>query len=136
MEYHHFVESLKTYKYRDDVVLTGYLEEQELARVTGAAYGMIYPSLWEGFGVPVLEAMSCQVPVITSAGSAMEEVAGDAALYSNPADYQDIAEKMMLLYKDENLRRRLIGLGMAACRRYSWDNAADLLWQAILKAMK
>jgi glycosyltransferase involved in cell wall biosynthesis len=131
----HFVESLKTYKYREDVVLTGYLDEEELVKVVGSAYGLIYPSLWEGFGVPVLEAMRCHVPVITSSNSAMQEIAKDAALYVNPGDHKDIAEKMMLLYKDENLRSQLIQKGEKICDQYSWDKSAGLLWQCIMKAI-
>jgi glycosyltransferase involved in cell wall biosynthesis len=133
-KYKHFVESLETYKYREDVVLTGYLDEKELVKIVAAAYGLVYPSLWEGFGVPVLEAMRC--PVITSERSAMQEVAGDAALYINPSDHTDIAEKMMLLYKDENLRNRLIQKGKIICNEYSWDISAGLLWQTIMKAIK
>lgn len=135
-KYKHFVESLKTYKYRDDVVLTGYLEEEELVRVIGSAYALIYPSFWEGFGVPVLEAMKCNVPVITSESSAMQEIAKDASLYANPADHNDIAEKMMLLYKDESLRSQLVQKGMMVGRQYSWDRSAQLLWQVIIKAIK
>ena len=85
--------------------MTGYVPEEELVKITGSAYGLVYPSLLEGFGVPVLEAMRCDVPVITSANSAMQEIAKEAALYAMPEDHADIADKMMLLYKDENLRK-------------------------------
>ncbi|MDP4263630.1 MAG: glycosyltransferase family 1 protein [Bacteroidota bacterium] len=132
-KYQQFIENLKTYKYREDVILTGYLEEEELARVIGSAYALIYPSLWEGFGVPVLEAISCHVPVITSGHSAMQEIAKDAALYINPEDHADMAEKMLLLYKDENLRNELIQKGKKIISRYNWDQSADLLWQSIMK---
>jgi glycosyltransferase involved in cell wall biosynthesis len=135
-KYKHFVESLKTYKYREDVVLTGYLEEKDLAMVTGAAYAMVYPSLWEGFGVPVLEAMRCGVPVITSQNSPMQEVAGDAALYVDPADHKSIADKMMLLYKDEKLRNELIQKAVPINQQYTWERTAGLLWESITKAMK
>ena len=135
-KYKHFVESLKTYKYRDDVVLTGYLDEEELVRVVGSAYALIYPSFWEGFGVPVLEAMKCNVPVITSESSAMQEIAKDAALYANPADHNDIAEKMVLLYKDESLKSQLVQRGVMVGQQYSWDRSAKLLWQVIIKAIK
>jgi glycosyltransferase involved in cell wall biosynthesis len=131
-----FVESLKTYKYREDVILTGYIEEEKLVKIIGSAYALIYPSLWEGFGVPVLEAIHCNVPVITSENSAMQEIAGEAALYANPADHNDIAEKMMLLYKDENLRSQLIKNGETVKEQYSWDKSADLLWHSIMKAMQ
>ncbi len=133
-KYQRFVESLKTYKYRDDVVLTGYLPEEELAKLVGAAYAMVYPSYWEGFGVPVVEAMKAGVPVITSSGTAMQEIAKDAALYVDPADYNDIADKMMRLYKDERLRSELIQKGKQLAQQYSWDQSARQLWECIMKA--
>jgi glycosyltransferase involved in cell wall biosynthesis len=135
-KYKHFVESLKTYKYREDVVLTGYLPEEELTQVMGAAYALVYPSLHEGFGVPVLEAMKSNVAVITSENSAMQEIAKDAALYVNPSDHEDIADKMMMLYKDERLRGQLIQKGIKTGAQYSWDQSAELLWQCIIKTIK
>lgn len=135
-KYDSFIESLKTYKYRDDIVMTGYLDENEMVKIVGSAYALVYPSLWEGFGVPVLEAMRCHVPVITSADSPMQEIAKDAALYVNPSDYNDIAEKMMLLYKDESLRKKMIQNGKEISRQYSWDKTADLLWKCMMKAIR
>ncbi len=133
-KYTSFTKNLSSYKYRDDVILTGYLDEQELAILVGSAYALVYPSLHEGFGVPVLEAMQCAVPVITSYGSAMQEIGADAALYADPRDHFDIGEKMMLLYKDENLRKQLIGKGIKRAAEFSWDRTAALLWTTILKA--
>ncbi len=130
-KYDSFVESLKSYKYRDDVVMTGYLDDQELAAVTAAAYAMVYPSLFEGFGVPVIEAIKCEVPVITSAGSAMQEITNGAALYADPESFQDIAEQMKRLYKDEDLRTELITKGKEVVKKYDWQQSADLLWQCI-----
>lgn len=134
-KYEKFVENMKTYKYREDVVITGYLPEEELSRLVGAAYGLVYPSLWEGFGVPVLEAMNSGIPVVTSGNSPMQEMAGEAALYIDPSNYHDIADKMMMLYKDESLRTRLIEKGKIASAQFSWDKTAELLWQSILKAV-
>lgn len=134
-KYQPFLEKLKTYKYRDDVVLTGYVNDEELSRILGSAYAMLYPSLFEGFGVPVLEAMHCDVPVITSKNSSMQEIAQEAALYCDPSDYNSIADKMMLLYKDENLRKKLIIKGKEIFPKYSWDATAEAIWQNILKAV-
>ncbi|MBL0066993.1 MAG: glycosyltransferase family 4 protein [Chitinophagaceae bacterium] len=134
-QYESFEKDLKSYKYRNDVVLTGYVEEAVLAEIIGAAYGLVYPSFFEGFGVPVLEAMRCDVPVITSADSAMQEIAKDAALYADANSHTDIANKMMLLYKDENLRKELILKGRQIVKQYSWDKTATLLWQSIEKVM-
>jgi len=133
-QFESFTKNLKTYKYRDDVIMTGYLPEKELARLTASAYAMVYPSLLEGFGVPVLEAMQCQVPVITTAGSSMQEIAGEAALYADVTDPADIAASMILLYKNETLRNELIQKGQAIVKNYTWDKTASLLWQSILKA--
>ncbi|MES1214629.1 MAG: glycosyltransferase family 1 protein [Bacteroidota bacterium] len=134
-KYGSFIHDLKTYKYRDDVIMTGYINEKELAKVIGSAYALVYPSFFEGFGVPVLEAMQCNVPVITSKGSSMEEIAGNAALYADADNYNEIAEKMMLIYKDENLRNELVQRGKNIAGQFSWQKTADLLWQSILKAV-
>jgi glycosyltransferase involved in cell wall biosynthesis len=133
-KYESFTKSLQSYKYRSDVVMPGYVDEEELVKITGSAYALVYPSLFEGFGVPVLEAMQCDVPVITSANSSMQEIAKDAALYADANSHIDIADKMKLLYKDENLRKDLIQKGKLVAQQYSWDKTSKLLWQSILKA--
>ncbi len=135
-KYESFMNSLKTYKFRDDVVLTGYLDEQELAALTASAYASVYPSLFEGFGVPVLEAMQCGVPVVTSEKSSMEEISDNAALYADPSSPESIADKMMLLYKDEELKNTFIEKGKQVAAKYSWDITAALLWQTIMKAVQ
>jgi len=128
-----FLQLINSYKYKSDVVLTGYLPEQELAGLMASAYALVYPSLFEGFGVPVAEAMKCRVPVLTSENTSMQEVAGDAGLYFDPNNYVDIAEKMMLIYKDESLRNRLIEKGGSIANRFNWEQTADRLWNIILK---
>lgn len=130
-----FTEKLKTYKYRADVIMPGYLPQQQLVELTGAAYALVYPSFFEGFGVPPLEAMRCGVPVVATNVSAVPEICGEAALLANPDDCGDIADKMMLLYKDETLRAALIQKGLNRAHEYSWDNTAGLLWQSIEKTM-
>jgi glycosyltransferase involved in cell wall biosynthesis len=104
-------------------------------KITGAAYALVYPSLFEGFGVPPIEAMQCHTPVITSQSSAMQEITKEAALYANATDPADIAEKMMMLYKDENLRNVLIEKGKTVSATYNWEITADLVWLSVIKAL-
>jgi glycosyltransferase involved in cell wall biosynthesis len=129
-----FLDLLKTYKYRSDVVLTGYLKETELARLMAAAYAFVYPSHFEGFGVPVAEAMRCGVPVLTSNDSAMQEISQGAALYFDPANVDDMAYKLMFIYKQEGERKDLIEKGKAIAARYTWQRTAEALWECIMKA--
>lgn len=119
--------------FKEDVIWTGYLDVKELARVTAAAYAMVYPSLFEGFGIPIVEAMQCEVPVITSTTSSMPEVGGDAALLADPEKPEDIAEKMGMIYKDERLRARLVAAAREQAQKFSWDKSAEALWEVIMK---
>jgi len=130
-----FLNLLKTYKYKADVVMTGYLEQEKLARLIASAYALVYPSLFEGFGVPVLEAMRSNVPVLTSKDSSMQEIAEDAALYFDPLEHQDMADQMMLVYKNEDLRKLMIEKGKIITAKYSWERTASLVWQCIEKAI-
>jgi glycosyltransferase involved in cell wall biosynthesis len=129
-----FIESLKTYKYREDVILAGYVEEQELAQLMASAYCFIYPSLLEGFGLPVLESMASGVPVLSSSGSSMQEICGEAALYFDPLDPSSIAAQMMLIYKDEQLRSRLAIESVERASEFDWDRAAESFWEVMESA--
>lgn len=132
-QFEDLLEKLKTYKYRDDVVLLGYLTDDILAKVMASAYAMVYPSYFEGFGLPILEAMQCQVPVITSNTSSMPEIGGNAALYASPSNPDAIAQQMLSLYKDETQRSLLIAAGILQASTFNWDTAAELLWQNICR---
>jgi glycosyltransferase involved in cell wall biosynthesis len=131
-----FLALLKTYKYRNDVVLLNYIEDEgELASLVAAAYALVYPSLFEGFGVPVAEAMRCGVPVLTSKDSAMQEISEGAALYFDPTNIADMAEALMRVYKDETERSQLIELGNRVVQKYTWQHTADALWHCIEQAV-
>ena len=127
---------LSTYKYRSDVVLTGYVELEVLVKLTAAAYALVYPSFYEGFGVPVLEAMCSDVPVITSQLTSMQEIAGEAALYADPADPASIAEQMNRVYIDESLRRQLVENGREVAKRFSWEQTAERVWDSMMAATR
>lgn len=129
--YDDVLEKLKTYKYRNDVVLLDYQPDEQLARITAAAYALVYPSYFEGFGLPLLEAMQSGVPIITSNTSSMPEVGDNAALYADPTDPDAIAKHMLHIYRDESLRSRLVEAGKEQAARFSWDDAAEQLWQEL-----
>ncbi len=135
INYNSFSKSLQTYKYRNDVVLTGHLEENELAKLTGASYGLINPCVAEELDVVVLEAMQCNVPVIVANTVTMHEVTKNAALYATASNNKDLADKMMLLYKDEKGRNEMINKGSELIVAFNWDATARLLWQSIQKAI-
>jgi glycosyltransferase involved in cell wall biosynthesis len=125
------LEKLPSYKYRGDVLIRRNLTQIELAKVVAASYALVFPSSYEGFAVPVLEALQCAVPVITSRDSCMSEMASEAGLYVNPARPEEIADQMKKIFKDERLRNELIEAARLRSGNFSWDKTAALLWQAV-----
>lgn len=119
---------------RDRVVVTGYVTEGEKVALLSGAEALIYPSLYEGFGLPVLEAMACGTPVLTSNVSALPETAGGAALLVDPHDTEDIAAGMERLLSDQELRERLRAAGDARVAAFSWDETARLTADVLRRA--
>jgi glycosyltransferase involved in cell wall biosynthesis len=117
--------------HRKDVVFTGRLEPNQLSDVMGAALGLVFVPLFEGFGIPVLEAFEAEIPVITSNVSSLPEVAGDAALLVDPFSIETIAEAMKSITFDPDLRRQLVEKGRVQKKRFSWDQTAKRVWQSI-----
>ena len=134
-QYEDLMDKLKSYKYREDVVMLNYISDEQLAKITASAYALVYPSLFEGFGLPILEAMQAATPVICSDTSSMPETAGSAALFADPNNPDAIAKQMLALYKDESLRDQLIQKGKEQAAEFSWDKTANLVWDAILKTV-
>jgi len=108
----------------DAVRFLGYVPVEELRALYGLARVFVYPSLWEGFGMPVLEAMACGCPVVTSNVSSLPEVAGDAAVLVDPRSTEDIARGIAAVWCDEGLRSRLAPRGLARAAQFSWARAA------------
>ena len=128
-----FVKRLETYKYKEDVLVLEQVSEVELIETMGAAYALIFLPLRNTRAMPALEAMGCQVPIIAPEQSAIEELAKDAALYANPKDHVAIADKMMILYKDENFRSQLIDKGKKIVGEFSWERSAAVFWDCLVK---
>jgi glycosyltransferase involved in cell wall biosynthesis len=106
------------------VHLLGYVDDALLPALYSAADLFVLVSLWEGFGLPVLEAMACHVPVLTSANSALQEISGDAALTVDPTDTDAIAAAIKQLLTDTALRQQLIQAGITHIDKFSWEQAA------------
>ncbi len=108
-----------------DMVFTGFVTDEEMNLLYNGASVFAFPSLYEGFGLPVLEAMLCGVPVVVSSNSSLMEVAGDAALLVDPLDPRDMAEKMNTALADAALREDLRMRGFLNVKRFSWRKAAE-----------
>jgi glycosyltransferase involved in cell wall biosynthesis len=108
----------------EQLVFTGYVADEELPVLYSLAEAFVYPSLYEGFGLPVLEAMACGAPVICSATSSLPEVAGDAAILVNPQDEHDVATALQRLAGDQALRGELRAKGLARVAAFSWEKTA------------
>ncbi len=124
------LERINTSSARERIRVTGYVTPDELAAWYSRATVFAFPSLDEGFGMPVLEAMAAGVPVITSNRSALPEVAGDAAVLVDPERTDAIAEALRDLTKDEDLRCELVRKGFLRAQLFSWEKAVRETWDA------
>jgi len=118
---------------KEDIVFTGRLPDEELALVLGSALALTFIPYYEGFGIPLLEAMAAEVPIIAGNNTSLPEVAGDAALLINQNNTDEIKQAMLRLYQDKKLQKDLIEKGVIQKQRFSWDKSAELLWKSILK---
>ena len=125
--------AFKQMKYKADVIFTGRLAPGKIEMAMGGALALTYVSYFEGFGIPLVEAMYADVPVITSSATSLPEVAGDAALITDPFSVSSIKEAMIKISTDENLRYELIEKGRIQRQKFSWDNTANAVWESILK---
>lgn len=112
-------------KMEDDVIFTGLVEEKDLAPLYNAALTYVFPSLYEGFGLPPLEAMQCAVPVVASNKSSIPEICGEGnAIFFDPNDPDDMAEKIFEVTSQKSLRERLIARGLERVKQFSWKKMA------------
>lgn len=118
------------------VGFTGHVELEALSKIMAGAFAFVYPPYFEGFGIPLIEAMKSGVPVLSSNKTCLPEVAGDAALFFDPFNVNDIAEKLEIISKDELLRETLIKRGYKKSQDYNWDKAAKQTWQTLEKFIK
>jgi len=112
---------------RPHIVCPGYIPNTDLPYLYSGAFAFLYTSLRESFGIPLLEAMACGTPVVTSNTSSMPEVGGPGALLCDPTDAKDIAHKILSLEKDPALYRQQIQYGQRRAKRFSWETTATEL---------
>ena len=110
---------------RSTIVIPGFVAEEDKAALLSGAVALVFPSLYEGFGFPVLEAQLCETPVLTSNASSLPEIGGEAALYVNPEDERALLDGLLRLAEDEALRQELRRKGRLNVQRFSWDAAAE-----------
>jgi glycosyltransferase involved in cell wall biosynthesis len=122
-------------KHAKDVVFTGRLNDENLNKVVASAFALTFIPYFEGFGIPMVEAMQCEIPIIASNASCMPEIAGDAALFVNPYDVDEIKNAMLYLYNHPEEAEQLIEKGIKRKQLYSWDKSANLLWNSIEKSL-
>jgi glycosyltransferase involved in cell wall biosynthesis len=122
-----FEDIFKTYEeaeFKKDIIFKGYVNDDELGNLYQNASVFVYPSFYEGFGFPIIEAFSYGVPVVTSSTSSCGEIAGDSALSVDPSSYKDIGEAISRLINDTKLRKEFCEKGIKRARGFSWDRTA------------
>ncbi|MGE0884441.1 MAG: glycosyltransferase family 4 protein [Blastocatellales bacterium] len=125
---------IRQQRWADDVILTGYVPDQDLPKLYRAATAFVYPSLFEGFGLPPLEAMACGTPVLTSNVSSLPEVTGEAALLIDPKNESELAAALLRITDDHNLRAQLRRRGIEQAKKFTWRTAAETTLQLYLEA--
>lgn len=129
-------EALASSPYRADIILLGYQNNQALSYLLCGARALFLVSLFEGFGMPIIEAQKCGCPVVASDVSSMPEAAGDAALLVNPHNTAAIAAAMFRMDSEPELRQELIKKGYLNAAKYSWKTSGEKMWQMIEQIAK
>ncbi len=129
-----FLEIFNTYKYRKEVKILLDVPIAEAAKITAAAYAFIYPTLYDAMPIDLLQAMQCGVPLVSSNVGAIEEMTGDASLKTDPENFEDMAQKMMSIFKDETLRDKLIINGQKIIEQMPVKNPNENWWKIIEQA--
>jgi glycosyltransferase involved in cell wall biosynthesis len=132
-----FFAALEHSSARDAVILPGYVPDEDLPAVYAGAQALVFPSLYEGFGLPVLEAMACGTPVLASRASSVPEAGGEAASYFDPTSVDEIADNVHRLLRDNALREEMQVEGLAQAARFSWEQAAietEAVYNAVLNS--
>jgi glycosyltransferase involved in cell wall biosynthesis len=126
---------VKALSLEQDVIFPGFVNTSDLPLFYNGADLFVYPSLYEGFGLPPIEAMACGTPVVTSNVSSLPEVVGEAAITVNPRDTLELAEAMLKVLQDKSTRNQLIAKGLEQCKIYNWDSNATKVLEIYQKVL-
>lgn len=126
-------DTIEDSKFKEDIFLTGHLEPKKLAKYLAAAEALIFPSLFEGFGIPIIEAYKCQIPVITSNVSSTKEIGEEAAILINPENVKEICAAMVLIQQKEFNFAAFISEGQKKLEIYNWDRTSEIIKEKIVK---
>ncbi len=129
--YEHIFKLVEELKLEKDIIFTGYTSDTELINLYKNAFCFVLPSFYEGFGIPLLEAMSLSAPVISSYTSSLPEIGGEAALYFDPKNALELAEKLEELKENQRLRKELIKKGKERVKKFSWDKCGEQTLQVL-----
>jgi glycosyltransferase involved in cell wall biosynthesis len=121
--------------YQNDIKILGRVPQSELEKIVASAFALTYVPYYEGFGIPIIEAMKCGVPVICSNVTSMPEIANDAALLTEPNNEEAIANNMLQIFENQNLYSDLSKKGIIRSDFFSWDKTAELMWNSITKCL-
>jgi len=123
-------------EFREEVIFTGRISDEDLASLMASALALTYVSYFEGFGIPILEAFKSNTPVITSNVTSMPEVAGNAAILTDPFSISSISDAMQKIASDNDFRQKLIIAGQEQTKKFSWEQTAEKIWGCIEKAVE
>jgi len=129
------MKTIKDLDLESDIKIVSYVPEEHICTLMSGALAFVFPSIYEGFGMPPLEAMACGVPVLTTHTASLPEVVGDSALICDPYNIEQICDCLEKLYRESNLRRDLSAASLKRARMFSWENAAAILYDVYKEAL-
>lgn len=128
-------DQLEKMKYKSDVIFAGRVDSEDLNDIMASAWALTFVPFFEGFGIPLVEAMNCEIPIVASKVTSLPEIAGDAAIYTEPESPGSIRDGMIRIVREEGLREHLVEKGKIRRKRYSWDNTAKELWRTMERVL-
>lgn len=135
-KYKDIFSTIERLQLQNDVIITGYTSTGDIAKLMNGALAFVFPSLYEGFGIPPLEAMCCGAPVITSNKSSLPEVVGDAAILIDPESIEEMAHALSLVRDNEELRQKMRQKGLQQAKQFSWEKTANIIMETYKSMVK